>query len=181
MGIGWLASETRGFHGRLLLARLLLAPLPIFVGSRLRSEVLRRVGFRIGEGSSMAGLPVITGSGQVREKLAIGRSCWFNIEVHLELNSTITIGDGVSLGQQVMILTSTHDYQRWPTRRAGALLERPVAIGDGCWLGARCLILPGVALGDGAVVAAGAVVTKDVPPHTLVAGIPARPLRQLPS
>jgi maltose O-acetyltransferase len=56
---------------------------------------------------------------------------------------------------------------------------RPVTIGNGAWLGARCTILPGVNVGEGAIVAAGAVVTHDVPANTMVAGVPARAIRDL--
>ncbi len=64
-------------------------------------------------------------------------------------------------------------------RRADALYTRGVCVGNGSWLGTRSLLLPGVSIGDCAVVAAGAVVTMDVPPNTLVGGVPARILRDL--
>ena len=66
-----------------------------------------------------------------------------------------------------------------PECRAGAHLARPIRIESGAWIGARSTILPGVTVGHGAVVAAGAVVTRDVEPNTLVAGVPARVLRSL--
>jgi acetyltransferase-like isoleucine patch superfamily enzyme len=64
-------------------------------------------------------------------------------------------------------------------RRYAGLEALPVTIGAGVWVGARAMIMPGVTIGDGAVIAAGAVVTKDVPPNTLVAGVPARIVREL--
>lgn len=89
-----------------------------------------------------------------------------------------TIGKGVSIGPNAMVLTQTHDIG-WKARRAGKARRLPVTIGDGCWIGAGAIVLPGVTVNRGSIVAAGAVVTKDVPPHTLVAGVPARPMRTL--
>jgi maltose O-acetyltransferase len=60
-------------------------------------------------------------------------------------------------------------------------VARPVSIEDGAWIAARVTILPGVTIGRGTVVAAGAVVTRDVPPNTLAAGVPARVKRELPT
>jgi acetyltransferase-like isoleucine patch superfamily enzyme len=67
-----------------------------------------------------------------------------------------------------------------PERRGGERYSRPVVVEDGVWVGACATILPGVTLGRGSVVAAGALVARDVPPHTLVAGVPARPIKSLP-
>ena len=97
----------------------------------------------------------------------------------LNLGADITIGNFVGFGQQVMILTETHDIGT-PEYRSGQLRPKPVTIGSGCWIGARATILPGVTIGDGAIVAAGAVVTKNVPPHTIVGGIPAKVLGERP-
>lgn len=171
-------EETAGLHLRLLLARVLLAPLPPHVGSRVRPLVLRAAGLRIGRGTVMWGTPTITGGGNIYRRLTVGRECWFNIGVLINLGAEVSIGDRVALGHGVMILTETHPIGP-PERRAGPLFARPVRIGDGAWLGVRALILPGVEIGAGAVVAAGAVVTKDVPPNVLVGGVPARVLREL--
>ena len=69
-------------------------------------------------------------------------------------------------------MTNTHKLGT-AEQRATDLIAHPIAIGDGAWLGARCTVLPGVTVGAGAVVAAGSVVTKDVPPNALAAGVPA--------
>jgi maltose O-acetyltransferase len=171
-------EESEGLHGRLLLAQLLLAPLPLHVGSRLRAAVLRLAGFRIGPGTVFWGTPTITGGGDLYRRLRIGRECWINAGCFFDLGEHITIGDRVAFGQQVMLLTNAHQIAG-PDRRAGRLSPRPIVIEDGAWVSTRATILPGVTIGAGAVIAAGAVVTRDVPPHTLVAGIPARPIRQL--
>lgn len=163
-------SASSGLHGRLLLARLLLAFLPIDVGSRLRAVVLKRVGFQVGHGTLLAGLPAIAGPGDIYGRLSIGQSCFFNAGCFFDLHAEIVVGDYVSLGQQVMLLTWTAET---------GLPPRPVRIEAGVWLGARSIILPGVTVGRGAIVAAGAVVAEDVPPDTLVGGVPAGVIRLL--
>lgn len=171
-------QETGGLHGGLLLARLLLFPIPEHVGYRLRPFVLRVIGFRIGRGTMMAGTPSIAGPGNPYENLEIGRECFFNVGSMLEVGGKLTIGHRVGLGQGVLIITTSHEPGH-PMRRAGTLRGQPVKVGDGAWLGARCVILPGVVVGEGAVVGACALVSRDVPPHTVVAGVPARIIRQL--
>ncbi|MCA9899755.1 MAG: acyltransferase [Anaerolineales bacterium] len=171
-------EETEGWHGRILIANLLLKPLPPHVGSRLRTAVLRKLGFNIGRGTLFWGLPRFTGPKGLHRHLQIGRECWFNQGCLIDLGSPITIGDNVALGHEVLLMTGTH-HLTGPTRRAGPYTSKPIVIEDGAWLGSRATILPGVTVGAGAVVAAGAVVSKDVPPHTLVGGVPARPIRQL--
>lgn len=171
-------EETYGLHGRLLLVRLLLWPLPYFVGSRLRAWLFRLAGFNIGRGVLMFGTPTITGTRDLHRKLVIGKASMLSIGCFLDLSEGITIGDRVSFGPEVMVITGAHQYKDG-RRRAGQLNAQPVTIGRGAWLGARAIILPGVTIGEGAIVAAGAVVTQDVPPHTLVAGVPARIKRQM--
>ena len=101
-----------------------------------------------------------------------------NSGCYFEAAAPIRIGRDCQLAMQVMITTSTHAVG------PGGLVSRvptcaAVTIGDGCWLGARCLVLPGVTIGDGVLVAAGAVVTEDCAPHGLYAGSPAIRKRDL--
>jgi maltose O-acetyltransferase len=171
-------GEFNGLRVRLVLARLLCAVLPVYTGNRLRAGVLRAAGFTIGPGTFFGDMPGIIGTGDIYTRFSIGGSCWINVGCLFDLSSSITIGDHVALGPQVTVLTSTHVLGS-SVRRTGPLQNLPVTIGDGCWLGARCTILPGVTIGQGAVVAAGAMVHRDVPPNTLVAGVPARVIKML--
>jgi maltose O-acetyltransferase len=175
----FLRAEFAGLHLRLVLARLLLALLPIHVGGRTRVWVLRLIGFQIGRGTIMAGVPTITGDGAtLYQNLTIGTGCWINIGCVLDLGAAISIGDNVSMGHEVLVLTSSHCIGP-SAQRALTMFAEPVTIGSGAWLGSRTTLLPGVTVGAGAVVAAGSVVHQDVAPDTLVAGAPARPVRVL--
>ncbi|MEP1423143.1 MAG: DapH/DapD/GlmU-related protein [Erythrobacter sp.] len=84
----------------------------------------------------------------------------------------VTFGDDVTIGPEATVLTLGHDPQSTSFATSGG----PVAIGNRTWIGYRAIIMPGVSIGEGAVVAAGAVVTKDVDPYTIVAGVPAKPI-----
>ncbi len=90
----------------------------------------------------------------------------------------VRIGDNCMIAPGVHIYTATHPID--PTKRnSGRELGAPVTIGHNVWLGGRCIILPGVTIGDNVTVAAGAVVTKNVPANTVVAGNPAKVIREL--
>lgn len=174
-----LQEELAGFNGRIFLSKLLMWPIPIYVGGRMRAQLLRLAGFQIGSGTQIWGSPTIFGTGQLYKKLKIGTACLISIDCYFDLADEIVIGDHVSVTRQTMLITGKH--QVGPAkRRLGPLVTQPIHIGTGVWLGARCTVLPGVTIGEGAVVGAGAMVTKDVPPNTLVAGVPAKVIRQLP-
>lgn len=175
-------EEFGGIRWRILLAQLLLKPLPKHVGSRIRPEILRLVGFHIGEGTIMWDLPEFTGGDNLINMLTIGRYCWFNSGIYLDLGAPIHIGDQVAIGHDVLFMTGSHQINHAPDkRRAGPWYAEPITVGDRVWLGARCNILPGVHIGAGAVVAAGATVTKDVPANCIVAGVPAKVIRYIDS
>jgi acetyltransferase-like isoleucine patch superfamily enzyme len=108
--------------------------------------------------------------------LKIGNDCFINSGVSICAQKSITIGNNTAIGNYSLIMdTDFHtigDIWKIPE-------PSPVIIGDNVWIAARVTILKGVTIGDGAVVAAGSVVTKDVPPYTIVGGIPAKILRTL--
>ena len=95
-------------------------------------------------------------------------------EVNLYSVAKITVGTKVAISREAFICTASHDISR-PER---PLVTAPIVIADGVWIGARATILPGVRIGEGAIVAANAVVTKDVEPWTVVAGNPAKVIKQ---
>ena len=106
----------------------------------------------------------------------IGKRVFINAGCQFQDQGGIEIGDDVLVGPQAIIATLNHDPD--PAKRGG-MIPKPVKIGDKVWLGARVTICPGVTIGEGAIVGAGAVVTKDVPPHSVVAGVPARIIKEL--
>jgi acetyltransferase-like isoleucine patch superfamily enzyme len=108
--------------------------------------------------------------------LYIGRNTVINPRCRLDGRGTIRIGRNVSISQEVMILTADHDL-RTPDF-AGR--ERAVVIEDYVWIGTRAMVLSGVHIGRGAVVAAGSVVTRDVGPYEVVGGIPAKIIGERP-
>jgi maltose O-acetyltransferase len=111
-------------------------------------------------------------------KLRIGRTTLINMGCHFDNDALVEIGSNVAVAMQVTFVTSTHDIGP-STNRAGPLRLQPISVGDGCWIGARATILPGVIIGHGCVIAAGSVVTADCAPGGLYAGVPARLVREL--
>ncbi len=167
-----LREETSGLHPRLLALQLALGVLPRHQTQATRARLFSFAGFRIGDGTRIASPPKLNGGSDLFSKLIIGQGCSVGADCVLDLGERITIGDRATLGPGVMILTSTHELDI-REHRAGPVQLSPVTIGDGAWLGARSVILPGVTVGAGAIVNAGAVVNKDVPAQTRVGGIPA--------
>lgn len=147
---------------------------PAIVGGipshRLRIFLYRALGASIGEHTSIHRgcrcyhLPGLT----------IASNSVINPNVILDARRGLSIGRNVSISEQAAVYTLQHDLDD-PTF---ALAGGPVVINDYVFIGARAVILPAVCLGEGAAIAAGAVVTKDVPAYTVAAGIPARPIRQ---
>ncbi len=106
----------------------------------------------------------------------IGKRVFINSCCQFQDQGGIYIGDDCLIGHSVILATLNHHLE--PSLRQN-LDHAPIRIGKGAWIGARVTILAGVTIGEYAVVAAGAVVTKDVAPYTIVAGVPARLLRRI--
>ena len=105
--------------------------------------------------------------------IRLGRDVFLNFNCVILDVVAVTIGAGTQIGPAVQIYTA--DHPRDPaTRKTGAEFGRPVSIGQNVWIGGAAILLPGISIGDDAVVGAGAVVTRDVPQGTTVFGNPAR-------
>ena len=172
-----LKEEFSGVQPQLRLANAL--PRLLLAGScgRLRTVLYRLLGMVVGQGTWLHG-NLILGPGSKTSNVRIGARCFLNIEIYLDAAVPITIGDDVGIGHHVRIVTSDHEIGP-ESARVGKLLHRPVTIENGAWIAAGVTLLPGVTVGRGAIVAAGAVVTKNVPPNTLVGGVPAKKIRSL--
>ena len=112
------------------------------------------------------------------KNIHVGKGVFINSGGCFQDQGGITLGDGCLIGHQVVIATLNHDLD--PARRGG-MYPAPVRLGKNVWVGAHATILPGVTVGDGAVIAAGAVVTKDVPAGVVAGGVPARVLKTIPT
>jgi acetyltransferase-like isoleucine patch superfamily enzyme len=102
----------------------------------------------------------------------IGKRCSFGGNVFLHSYNKIEIGDDCMIAYGVQITTATHDYNAEKMNKT--YLTEPVKIGSDVWIGINAIILPGITIGDGALIAAGAVVNKDVPKNAIVGGVPAK-------
>ena len=101
------------------------------------------------------------------------------IGVHCELYGEITIGKKVMMGPEVVFYTQNHKHDLNVPFMEQGYEKMPISIGDNVWIGRRVMFMPGSSLGNNVVVAAGSVVTKQFPDNVLVAGIPAKVIREL--
>jgi len=122
-------------------------------------------------------------------RIVIGDGCVFGESLAISCGDEVTIGNGVTFSDRVTIVDQQHDAESWvrdaldqgasPHASWEMLPPEPIKIGDGCWFGVNVVVMPGVVIGPGCVVGSSSVVTRDVPPYTVVAGIPAVPIRRL--
>lgn len=115
--------------------------------------------------------------------LTIGKNCHFGAHNHITCINNITIGDNLLTGKWITITDNSHGTTNVETLHVDPIKrplysKGPVVIGNNVWIGDKATILPGVTIGDGAVIAANAVVTKDVEPYTVVGGNPARVIKK---
>jgi acetyltransferase-like isoleucine patch superfamily enzyme len=145
--------------------RIIMTWLPYFIRHMFIRKILR---IRMGSESSIAMGVFITGN-----KITIGSNTVINRGVYLDGRAALFIGNNVNVSHRTLIQTLTHDSQS-PYFIA---VERPVVIHDHVWIGAQALICPGVTIGEGAIIGAGAVVTKNIAPYTIVGGNPAAKIK----
>lgn len=152
-----------------------LLPLP-----PLRKLYLYIGGAKIGQDSIIMDVHFFNWHHQGLSGLKIGRECFIGDEALIDLYNKVTLEDQVTVAQRVTILTHMNvGYKNHPLQKYFPSESLPVFFQEGCVVGACATILPGVTIGQRSMVAAGAVVTKDVPPSTLAAGVPAKMIRKL--
>ena len=110
------------------------------------------------------------------KNIRVGKNVFINTGCRFQDQGGIVIGDNALIGHNVVLATLNHEED--PARRH-IMRPAPIVIGQSVWIGANATVVPGVTIGDGAIVAAGAVVTKNVPPRTVVGGVPARIMKKI--
>jgi acetyltransferase-like isoleucine patch superfamily enzyme len=159
---------------------LAMVPYRIALFPPVRAFWLRLLGAKIGSRAILHDVRFFNLYRRGLGGLTVGDDCFIGDECLLDLAEEIRLEDHVTLAERVLVLTHTNvGYRDHPLQRHFPAMAAPVTIRRGSFVGAAVTILPGLSIGPEAFVAAGSVVTADVPPRTVVAGVPARPLRTL--
>lgn len=148
-----------------------------------REKILSEIIGSLDEGSFLQG-PIYFHYGI---HTAIGRNFFANFNLTVQDDAEVTIGDNCNFGPNVTIVTPIHPMlpdERYimldaEGNKKHLCYAKPVHIGNDCWFGASVTVCPGVTIGDGCVIGAGSVVTRNIPPHSFAAGVPCRVIRTL--
>jgi acetyltransferase-like isoleucine patch superfamily enzyme len=176
-------------HGILFIGRRVRidAPGKIRVGRNFIADdgcyinALSRGGIHCGNNVSFAKNCIIEMSGAIRalgETLEIGDNVGIASNAFLGIRGKVSIGENTICGPYLSIHSENHNFDDFdtPIRRQGET-RKGISIGRDCWMGAKVTILDGVTIGDGCIIAAGAVVNKDLPPYSIAGGVPAKVLK----
>lgn len=165
-----------------LLAMLKLCPVRMIFGSRIRFGNHILVGTKT-KFVAASGAEISIGDdfeskrfcylGAMAGKMKIADHVFLNQNVSITCMDEISIGSNCVIANNVVMVDHDHDMKN------GGFVKAPIHIGEKVWIGANAVILKGVTIGDGAIVAAGSIVTKDIPAHTLVGGCPAKLIKTL--
>lgn len=149
---------------------LINALLPASRCFAFRRIMLRVAGVTVASTCRLCGRGWIYGRGEIH----LGAETWISpgFVIYSNPNASVVVGERCDIGPDVTVLTGSHDIGDH-SRRAGVARALNVVIENGCWIGARALLLPGVRVGSGSIVAAGSVVSRDVDADSLTAGVPA--------
>ncbi len=147
---------------------------------QIRRAFLVLLGARIGANSILMDARFSNWHHRGPRGLTIGTACFIGDDTLMDLYDEIILEDHVTLAQRVTVLTHCNvGYKDHPLQEFFPKMARPVVFKRGCFIGAAATILPGVTIGQKSFVSAGSVVTRDVPPETLVGGVPARVIRKI--
>lgn len=161
--------RSRFYHYYLDLKLYLLWLVGYFPSHKIRRVTFRLAGIKLGSRTAIH----IGARFYEPKNISIGEGTIIGDHATLDGRASLTIGNHVDIASEVMVFNSHHDIDDPDF----SPIEKPVLIGDYVFIGPRAVILPGVTLGKGAVIAAGAVVTKDVPEYMVAAGVPAKIIR----
>ena len=140
-----------------------------------RARLLKEMFLSIGEGTYIEP-PLHSNWGGAHCRF--GKNVYANFDLTLVDDTFIDVGDNVMMGPNVVLATAAHPVLP-KLREKGYQYNAPIRIGEGCWLGAGVIVLPGVTIGRGSVIGAGSVVTKDIPENVVALGVPCRVVRSI--
>lgn len=147
-----------------------------FCPYQIRNIGLRCLGIKIGKKSAIHGHCYISGANLIiKDNSYINRGCLIDAS-----HGNIKIGFRVGIAHNCQFVTTNHVYDN-EVKRTGKVVAGNIEVGDGVWIGTGSTVLPGVTIQDGVIIAAGSVVTNNCKKNYLYAGIPARPIKELPS
>jgi acetyltransferase-like isoleucine patch superfamily enzyme len=174
-------SEIGGARAaRFGLFTLAMVPFRLALFPQLRAPWLRLLGARIGRGTILHDVRFFNLYRRGLAGLEIGDECFLGDECLLDLAEGIRLERQVTFAERVLVLTHTNvGYADHPLQPHFPAMAAPVVVESGAFVGAGVTVLPGVRIGSRSFVAAGSVVTADVPARTLVAGVPARTIRAI--
>ncbi len=138
---------------------------------KLRERTARKFLTYVGKDVNIEKGAVITSTMEIGDRSGVG--------INAKIHGKVIVGNDVMMGPDCIIYTKNHAFSKTdiPMNKQGFSEEKPVIIGDDVWIGGRVIILPGVHIGKGAIIGAGAVVTKDVPEYAIVGGNPAKVIK----
>jgi acetyltransferase-like isoleucine patch superfamily enzyme len=150
----------------------------LILGDNVDINALSTDGINLGDHVSIARDSILFCTGVIAQKgtgITIGHRTGIGARAFLAGQGGITIGDDVITGPNIQVFSENHNFSDLSqTIKAQGVTKQATVIGNNCWLGGGVTILAGVTIGDGCVIAAGSVVTKSVPPNSIVAGVPAK-------
>ncbi len=144
----------------------------------IRMIILRMIGVKYGNN-----VRILADCDILGKNLILGNNIFINRKCYFDLSGKIFINDNVGIGHGATFITASHLMGSGDNRSGfltkGSIQPKNIYLKKGCWIAANVTIMSGVTVGEGAVVATGAVVTKDVSPNTIVAGVPAKMIKEL--
>jgi acetyltransferase (isoleucine patch superfamily)-like protein len=160
---------------KLYIAKILCFLLPETALFSLKNRLYRWCGIKIGENVRICSSVIFLGTGEIM----IGNDVWIGPRSIIISGSEIKIGNYVDIGPDVYVGTGSHEIDPIGDHSAGKGKNEPIYIEDGCWIGTRATILPGIKISKKTVIAAAALVNKTIAPYSIAAGVPARVIRKL--
>lgn len=167
-----------GKHCTILFKNKIQAGKTLFIGNYVEINALSKEGIKIGDNVSIHRNTIIECTGVIRDLgvgLVIGNNVGIAQNCFIQVRGKVKIGNNVIFGPGVSIFSENHNFSdlEVPIALQGET-RKGVNVENGVWIGSRAVVLDGVTIGEGSIVAAGSVVNKDVPPYSIVGGVPAK-------